>query len=75
MAELESDRIGFQSVTESIDTTTLGGKLVFPIFGALAEFERNLIRERTCAGLNTPLAALPAAFSRTKTVALRRAVC
>jgi DNA invertase Pin-like site-specific DNA recombinase len=33
MAELESDRIGFQSVTESIDTTTLGGKLVFPIFG------------------------------------------
>ena len=51
MAELEAERIGFQSVTESIDTTTPGGKLVFHIFGALAEFERNLIRERTYAGL------------------------
>src|SRR4029077_21118727 len=51
MAELESERIGFQSVTESNDTTTPGGKLVFHIFGALAEFERNLIRERTYAGL------------------------
>ena len=51
MAELESERIGFQSVTESIDTTTPGGKLVVHIFGALAEFERNLIRERTYAGL------------------------
>jgi DNA invertase Pin-like site-specific DNA recombinase len=36
---------------ESIDTTTSGGKLIFHIFGALAEFERNLIRERTQAGL------------------------
>ncbi len=51
MAELEGQGIGFQSVTESIDTTTPGGKLVFHIFGALAEFERNLIRERTYAGL------------------------
>jgi DNA invertase Pin-like site-specific DNA recombinase len=51
MAELEAERIGFQSVTESIDTTTPGGKLVFHIFGALAEFERNLISERTYAGL------------------------
>jgi DNA invertase Pin-like site-specific DNA recombinase len=51
MGELEAERIGFQSVTESIDTTTPGGKLVFHIFGALAEFERNLIRERTYAGL------------------------
>ena len=50
MAELEAERIGFQSVTESIDTTTPGGKLVFHIFGALAEFERNLIRARTYAG-------------------------
>jgi DNA invertase Pin-like site-specific DNA recombinase len=50
MAELEAEWIGFQSVTESIDTTTSGGKLVFHIFGALAEFERNLIRERTYAG-------------------------
>ncbi len=51
MAELQAERIGFQSVTESIDTTTPGGTLVFQIFGALAEFERNLIRERTYAGL------------------------
>jgi DNA invertase Pin-like site-specific DNA recombinase len=48
---LEERRIGFQSVTESIDTATSGGRLVFHIFGALAEFERNLIRERTKAGL------------------------
>jgi len=51
MAELEGQGIGFQSVTESIDTTTPGGKLVFHIFGALAEFERDLIRDRTHAGL------------------------
>lgn len=51
ITELESKNIGFRSVTESIDTTTPGGKLVFHIFGALAEFEHNLIRERTIAGL------------------------
>jgi DNA invertase Pin-like site-specific DNA recombinase len=51
MNELEGQGIGFQSVTEAIDTTTPGGKLVFHIFGALAEFERNLIKERTKAGL------------------------
>jgi len=43
--------VGFQSVTEHIDTTTSGGKLIFHIFGALAEFERDIIRERTQAGL------------------------
>ncbi|MFN8475538.1 MAG: recombinase family protein [Anaerolineae bacterium] len=43
--------IGFKSLQESIDTTTSGGKLVFHVFGALAEFERDLIRERTQAGL------------------------
>jgi DNA invertase Pin-like site-specific DNA recombinase len=43
--------IGFKSLTEQIDTTTSGGKLVFHIFGALAEFEREIIRERTRAGL------------------------
>jgi len=48
---LEEHGIGFQSLQESIDTTTSGGKLIFHIFGALAEFERNLIRERTNAGL------------------------
>jgi DNA invertase Pin-like site-specific DNA recombinase len=51
MAELEGQGIGFQSTTEAIDTTTPGGKLIFHIFGALAESERNLIRERTHAGL------------------------
>ena len=48
---LAERQIGFRSVTESIDTTTSGGKLVFHVFGALAEFERGLIRERTQAGL------------------------
>lgn len=52
IAELERHGVGFQSLQESIDTTTPGGKLVFHIFGALAEFERNLISERTRAGLD-----------------------
>lgn len=43
--------IGLRSLTESIDTTTPGGRLVFHVFGALAEFERGIIRERTLAGL------------------------
>lgn len=43
--------IGLRSLTESIDTTTPGGRLVFHVFGALAEFERGIIRERTMAGL------------------------
>jgi DNA invertase Pin-like site-specific DNA recombinase len=51
MTNLEDRGIGFKSLTENIDTTTSGGKLIFHIFGALAEFERNLIRERTQAGL------------------------
>lgn len=49
--ELDARGVGFKSLTESIDTTTPGGRLVFHIFGALAEFERELIRERTHAGL------------------------
>ncbi|MEM9954973.1 MAG: recombinase family protein [Chloroflexota bacterium] len=48
---LEERDIGLKSLTENIDTTTAGGKLVFHLFGALAEFERSLIRERTKAGL------------------------
>ena len=48
---LHEREIGFKSITENIDTTTSGGKLVFHIFGALAEFERDIIRERTRAGL------------------------
>ncbi|HEX6011465.1 MAG TPA: recombinase family protein [Geminicoccaceae bacterium] len=51
VADLNDRKIGFKSLTESIDTTTSGGKLVFHIFGALAEFERDIIRERTQAGL------------------------
>ena len=51
VAPLEDQGIGFRSLTEAIDTTTAGGKLVFHIFGALAEFERSVIRERTRAGL------------------------
>ena len=49
--ELEQRKIGLRSLTESMNTTTSGGKLIFHIFGALSEFERNLIRERTQAGL------------------------
>ena len=48
---LNNRHIGFKSITENIDTTTSGGKLIFHIFGALAEFERDIIRERTQAGL------------------------
>src|SRR5919106_4087167 len=51
ISQLDTRKIGFKSLTENIDTTTSGGKLIFHIFGALAEFERNLIRERTTAGL------------------------
>jgi DNA invertase Pin-like site-specific DNA recombinase len=49
---LDDRKIGFKSITEAIDTTTSGGKLIFHIFGALAEFERDIIKERTQAGLN-----------------------
>lgn len=49
--DLECRGIGFTSLTEQIDTTTPAGKLIFHVFGALSEFERNLIRERTMAGL------------------------
>jgi DNA invertase Pin-like site-specific DNA recombinase len=51
VTELDEAGVGFLSLTENIDTTTNGGRLVFHIFGALAEFERGLIRERTLAGL------------------------
>src|SRR5919199_1335140 len=51
LTTLQQRNIGFKSLTENIDTTTPGGKLIFHVFGALAEFERDLIRERTQAGL------------------------
>ena len=49
--DLEAKGIGLKSITEAIDTSTAGGRLVFHIFGSIAEFERALIRERTRAGL------------------------
>ena len=51
VTDLEGRGIGLRSITEQIDTTTAGGRLIFHIFGALAEFERATIRERTSAGL------------------------
>ncbi len=51
VTDLDEAGVAFKSLTESLDTSSTGGKLVFHIFGALAEFERELIRERTLAGL------------------------
>ena len=51
IGQLHARGCGLKSLTEAIDTTTAGGRLIFHIFGALAEFERSIIRERTLAGL------------------------
>lgn len=51
--ELEKLGVGFNSLTEKIDTTTPGGRLIFHLFSALAEFERDLIRERVQSGLRS----------------------
>ena len=53
-------KAGFKSLSESIDTTTAGGRLVFHLMGSLAEFERALIAERTRAGLAAAKDAVPA---------------
>ncbi|AWJ94415.1 invertase (plasmid) [Azospirillum baldaniorum] len=53
---LEGRGVGFRSLTETIDTTTPGGRLIFHIFGALGQFECDLIRERTRAGLDAAVA-------------------
>src|SRR3954463_2609842 len=68
---LQERGIGFKSLQESIDTTTSGGRLVFNIFGSLAEFEREIIRERTNAGLTAArargkLGGRPKALSESK---------
>ncbi len=77
ITELQARDIGFKSLTENIDTTTSGGKLIFHIFGALAEFERELIRERTQAGLHAARArgrtgGRPKALSAQKAVMARQ---
>jgi DNA invertase Pin-like site-specific DNA recombinase len=56
VSRLEARGVGFRSLTESIDTTTPGGRLIFHVFGALAQFERDLIGERTRAGLDAAAA-------------------
>lgn len=76
VADLEDRGVGFRSLTESIDTTTPSGRLVFHIFGALGQFERDLIRERTNAGLTAaaargrkggrPMAATPERVARAR---------
>src|SRR3954467_6289532 len=69
--KLQELGIGFRSLQEQIDTTTSGGKLVFHVFGALAEFERDLIRERTHAGL-AAARARGRLFGRPKVLSLRK---
>lgn len=51
LEDLQNRGVGFVSIQEAIDTTTPGGRLVFHVFSALAQFERDLIVERTTAGL------------------------
>ena len=53
VTQLEGDNVAFCSVTENLDTSTPTGKFIFHVFASLAEFERNIIRERTNAGLKS----------------------
>src|SRR5687767_648949 len=76
---MQARGVGFRSLTEQIDTTTSGGKLVFHVFGALAEFERDLIRERTQAGLRAARArgrtgGRPKVLADAKKVAMAQAL-
>jgi DNA invertase Pin-like site-specific DNA recombinase len=78
VAELDGRGVGFRSLQESIDTTTPGGRLVFHVFAALAEFERDVVKERTMAGLQAarargrhggrPVKMTPAKIERAKTM-------
>jgi DNA invertase Pin-like site-specific DNA recombinase len=77
LLDLDKREVGFKSLTENIDTTTPGGKLIFHIFGALAEFERDLIKQRTNAGLAAARArgrrgGRPRAFSDPSKVRMAR---
>ena len=79
VTSLNKRGVGFRSLTENIDTTTSGGKLVFHLFGALAEFERDIIRERTNAGLQAArargrLGGRPRALDSPKKVIMARAL-
>src|SRR5437763_13738202 len=79
ITNLNNRKIGFKSITENIDTTTSGGKLVFHIVGGLAEFERDIIRERTNAGLQAArargrLGGRPKALNTPKKVAMAQAL-
>ena len=79
ITDLNNRHIGFKSLTENIDTTTSGGKLIFHIFGALAEFERDIIRERTKAGLQAArargrLGGRPKALNTLKKVAVAQSL-
>lgn len=56
MDDMERRGIGFKSITEGIDTTTPGGRLIFHVMGALAQFERDLVVERTRAGVRAHIA-------------------
>jgi DNA invertase Pin-like site-specific DNA recombinase len=76
VSDLEGRGVGFRTLTENIDTTTLTGQLVFHLFGALGQFERDLIRERTNAGFTAaaargrkggrPVAAAPEGAARAR---------
>src|SRR5260370_12124135 len=67
--ELRLKGIGFRSLTEALDTTTAQGRLVFHMFGALAEFERSLIRERIQAALATRSGSQPPSTPRHQALA------
>jgi excisionase family DNA binding protein len=77
VSDLSERGAGFRSMTEAIDTTTSGGRLIFHVFGALAQFERELVRERTLAGLKAARArgrmgGRPALMTTDKTTTAQR---
>lgn len=77
ITDLNKKNIGFKSLQENIDTMTSGGRLIFHIFSALAEFERDLITERTNAGLKAARArgrvgGRPSSLSQTEIKKLKR---